>query len=101
MTNASEPTGIHIVFHRYAFGPYDEGGRQQRIQAVLLYKRTQDAPIHPGYWALLGGRVDERDGDDVAALKRELIHEKELMVEDLSNSDYEIILENAQQVREN
>ena len=41
--------GAHVVFYRHL--PIDHVGNQRL--AVLLYKRTQDAPIHPGTGAFL------------------------------------------------
>ena len=89
MTDRTRPDGSHVVFHKTVLTPL-----RQRIQAVLLYKRTQDAPIHPGYWALPGGTVDPKDKDEISALKRELIKEKEIQVKGLSQKAYGILLEN-------
>jgi ADP-ribose pyrophosphatase YjhB (NUDIX family) len=91
-----KPTGAHVVFYRMVCTPYDREGRQQQIEAVLLYKRTQDAPIHPGYWSLFGGKVDEKDQDEKAALKREVITEKELRVNGLSLKAFEVLLQDSE-----
>ena len=77
--------------------PHDSGGRRQKIEAVLLYKRTQDAPVHPGYWALFGGEVEEGE-DEKKALQREIIDEKELEVTHLSENDFRQLLQIAEHV---
>ncbi len=62
--------GAHVVFHRMVNTPFDKDGKQRSMPAVLLYKRTQDAPIHPSYWALIGG-CPERQENPKSALCRE------------------------------
>ena len=74
--------------------PYDKNQRQQAILAVLLYKRTQDAPIHPGHWALFGGKPEEKE-DEKAVLEREVIDEKELEVTGLSETNFRVLLQGA------
>ena len=64
--------GAHVVLHRLV----TTGSHQ--ILAVLLHKRTQDAPTYPGYWGLFGGGVDDEDyGNPLAAVKREISEELE------------------------
>lgn len=58
--------GAHVVFYkslRVGERCNNETGKKEEdfVQAVLLCKRTQDAPIHPGYWALFGGKLDEEE----------------------------------------
>ena len=67
-----EVAGAHVVFHKMVATP----GKHQ-IQGVLLYKRTQDAPIQPGYWGLIGGSV-RRGEDATVALLREIKEELEV-----------------------
>jgi len=58
--------GAHIVFHRLLStskcNPYF-------VRAVLLTKRTLDAPIHPGYWGLIGGKVNRGERPKETALR--------------------------------
>jgi 8-oxo-dGTP pyrophosphatase MutT (NUDIX family) len=43
--------------------------RKHFLCAVLLCKRTLDAPVHPAYWALFGGRIDPGEQPKHAALR--------------------------------
>lgn len=52
--------GAHVVFHRLL-----RTGSGSSLSAVLLCKRTLDAPTHPGHWALIGGTLE--DGEEPAA----------------------------------
>lgn len=64
--------GAHVILHRML----PTWGNQ--VLAVLLHKRTQDAPTYPGYWGLFGGGLDSEDhGNPLAAVKRELSEELE------------------------
>ena len=45
--------GAHVVFHRLL-----KAANCSSVQAILLCKRTQDAPTHPGHWALISGIVE-------------------------------------------
>ena len=45
--------GVHVVFHRLL-----KTSKKHAVCAVLLCKRTQDAPMHPGYWSLFGGMLE-------------------------------------------
>lgn len=64
--------GAHVVFYR-ALSMNPEG---QSVPAVLLCKRTQDAPDHPGFWSLFGGQLDDKDnGDPECAARREIQEE--------------------------
>ncbi len=69
-------SGVHVVFHRMVPAPYDQLGKQQKIQAVLLCKRNHDAPVHPGYWGLFGGRLENSE-NPVGGLRRECREELE------------------------
>ena len=66
------PVGAHIVLHKMVPTP-----GKQKIQAVLLYKRTQNAPVHPGYWGLFGGRLKNNE-DPLKGLQREIAEEMEV-----------------------
>jgi len=66
-------SGAHIVFHRLL-----KAGNCHFVSAVLLCKRTQDAPIHPGYWALFGGK--RKDGENLKqTVRREVEEELEII----------------------
>jgi hypothetical protein len=41
--------GAHVVFHRLL-----KAANCSSVQAILLCKRTQDAPTPPRHWALIG-----------------------------------------------
>jgi 8-oxo-dGTP diphosphatase len=45
--------GAHVVFYRKV-----RAWRGTYVRAVLLVKRTQDAPSHPGHWGLVGGTLE-------------------------------------------
>jgi 8-oxo-dGTP pyrophosphatase MutT (NUDIX family) len=61
--------GAHVVFFRKL-----RNRRGSLARAVLLMKRTQDAPSHPGHWGLVGGTL-EPDETPREGLVRE-IHEE-------------------------
>jgi 8-oxo-dGTP pyrophosphatase MutT (NUDIX family) len=50
---AIEIKGAHVIFHRLL-----KASDCNSVQAILLCKRTQDAPTHPGHWGLIGGKVE-------------------------------------------
>lgn len=45
--------GAHVVFYRRI-----RNKRGSLTPAVLLMKRTLDAPSHPGHWGLVGGTLE-------------------------------------------
>ena len=62
--------GAHVVLHRllrtscgkkHKKTEDDIAADKKYVQVVLLSKRTHDAPIHPGHWALFGGT---REGNE-------------------------------------
>lgn len=72
--------GAHVVFHKkLKTRKYKKDYKlvQDAVQAVLLCKRTQDAPTHPGYWSLLGGQIEKNENPQKAAL-REVTEELEI-----------------------
>ena len=87
--------GAHVVLHGLLKTSKDCPNCKRKskdyIQAVLLCKRTQDAPIHPGYWGLFGGTVDNKDKTPLETAYREVCEElavigadgKELQKEEL------------------
>ena len=58
--------GAHVVFHRLLS---TSKCKPYFVRAVLLVKRTLDAPIHPGYWGLVGGMVKVGERPKKAALR--------------------------------
>jgi 8-oxo-dGTP pyrophosphatase MutT (NUDIX family) len=58
--------GAHIVFHRLLS---TSKTKPYFVSAVLLSKRTLDAPMHPGYWGLIGGTVNRGESPRNAALR--------------------------------
>ena len=73
-------SGAHIVLHKLVrTGKYKKNMKciQDEIQAVLLCKRTQDAPMHPGYWSLFGGKLKPKEEPE-QAVRRELEEELEI-----------------------
>lgn len=72
MTKCKDRDGAHVVFYReLRMNP--EG---KFVLAVLLCKRTQDAPNDPGLWSLFGGQLDDKDnGDPECAVRREIQEE--------------------------
>ena len=58
--------GAHIVFHRLLS---TSKCNPHFVRAVLLTKRTLDAPMHPGYWGLVGGIVNSGERPKKAALR--------------------------------
>ena len=59
--------GAHIVFHRLL--KTSKNKPYPFVSAVLLSKRTLDAPMHPGYWGLIGGTRDVGESPKDAALR--------------------------------
>ena len=57
-------SGAHVVFHRML-----PVSHKHSLRAVLLCKRTLDAPIHPAYWSLFGGRIEPGEQPKQAALR--------------------------------
>jgi 8-oxo-dGTP pyrophosphatase MutT (NUDIX family) len=77
------PAGAHVVLHKLLRTSCDKKHRNAKddtdanknyVQVVLLYKRTHDAPIHPGHWALFGGKLKDNEKPKAAA-KREVNEE--------------------------
>lgn len=64
-------SGAHVVFHRLL-----KTSECCSVQAVLLCKRTEDAPIHPGYWGFFGGKL-KRNESPKNAVRREVNEELE------------------------
>src|SRR5262245_39131119 len=56
--------GAHVVFHKLL-----RTNSGSSVSAVLLCKRIQDAPMHPGYWGLIGGKLDDGEEPIVGALR--------------------------------
>jgi len=65
--------GAHVVLHKLMRTREDNDA----IQAVLLCKRTQDAPIHPRHWSLFGGKVKTGEMPE-KAVRREVKEELEI-----------------------
>jgi len=57
-------TGAHVVFHRLL-----RTNPVASVCAVLLCKRTQDAPTYPGCWALIGGKLENGEEPLAGALR--------------------------------
>ena len=74
-------SGAHVVFHKLLRTGKDA------IQAVLLCKRTQDAPIHPGYWSLFGGRVKAKETPE-RAVRREVEEELEITSKHIQKTEW-------------
>jgi ADP-ribose pyrophosphatase YjhB (NUDIX family) len=55
--------GAHLVFHR-CLKASRKGEPEQFVPAVLLCKRTLDAPTEPGQWSLFGGMLHVKHGED-------------------------------------
>jgi 8-oxo-dGTP pyrophosphatase MutT (NUDIX family) len=60
--------GAHVIFyHKVKTRPERVKDKSKdvidEILVVLLAKRTQDAPTHPGLWSPIGGKVDPDKGD--------------------------------------
>lgn len=65
--------GAHVVFYRLL-----RANSASSVCAVLLYKRTQDAPMYPGYWGLIGGTLENGE-EPLAGALREAAEELGLM----------------------
>src|SRR5262245_17278657 len=68
METTVKPVGAHVVLHRRL------STGTGSIVAVLLCKRTLNAPIHPGHWSLFGGKLETGETSRAAA-KREVLEE--------------------------
>lgn len=82
--------GAHVIFHKL-LATSEEG---KGVMAVLLCKRTQDAPIFPGYWSAFGGASDGGESPQ-AALTRELHEEMDLPAEGWAEVDQVVSLPGA------
>jgi 8-oxo-dGTP pyrophosphatase MutT (NUDIX family) len=80
MDASANIVGAHVVFHRLVKASRVTA-RDESVQVVLLCKRTQDAPIHPGYWALFGGKLKRPDEQPKEAAKREVEEELGLILD--------------------
>ena len=75
-----EIAGAHVILYKMVIAGVTKEGTENEIVhkllAVLLSKRTQKAPTHPGYWGLFGGQVKAgEDQDPIATVRRELNEE--------------------------
>lgn len=68
-TRAKRPAGAHVILYRLL-----KAGNCHSVRAILLCKRTLDAPIHPGYWGLFGGTVKKNESPK-QTVQRELKEE--------------------------
>jgi 8-oxo-dGTP pyrophosphatase MutT (NUDIX family) len=66
-------TGAHVVFHRLLKVTPEGISPEDFVQAVLLCKRTLNAPIHAGYWGLISGKV--KNETPIETVKREVREE--------------------------
>jgi 8-oxo-dGTP diphosphatase len=57
-------SGAQVLLHRMI-----ATHSQHTLCAVLLCKRTHDAPIFPGYWSLFGGWVEKGEDAKEAAIR--------------------------------
>lgn len=65
-------SGAHVVLYRILNGPgtrWENRPGDPTVRAVLLCKRTLDAPVHPGYWGLFGGMVDSAETPRTAVFR--------------------------------
>jgi 8-oxo-dGTP pyrophosphatase MutT (NUDIX family) len=72
------PVGAHVVLHRLV------KTCNGSVRVVLLYKRTHDAPIHAGHWALFGGKLGNNE-EPKDAVKREVQEELGIEVAGLTD----------------
>jgi 8-oxo-dGTP pyrophosphatase MutT (NUDIX family) len=72
--------GAHVLFHRTLKTTQKGVTPEQFVLAVLLCKRTLDAPVHPGHWGLFGGKLDPGEKPEEAAV-REVQEELHLHLE--------------------
>jgi 8-oxo-dGTP diphosphatase len=73
--------GAHVVFYRKL-----RSQRGSPARAVLLMKRTQDAPSHPGHWGLVGGTLEPGETPRQGLLREmreELEHRKPVRLQPL------------------
>ena len=71
--------GAHVVLYRNV-----RNRRGKLVPAVLLVKRTQDAPSHPGRWSLVGGKLEAGETPKAGLLreiKEELAHRKPIRLQ--------------------
>ncbi|MFL5245256.1 MAG: NUDIX domain-containing protein [Gemmataceae bacterium] len=80
MDNTTKVAGAHVVFYRVLKTCCCEA-RHESVRAIMLCKRTQDAPTHPGYWALFGGKLNNAEETPKDAAKREVEEELGLILE--------------------
>ena len=73
--------GAHVVFYRRI-----RNKRGLLAPAVLLMKRTLDAPSHPGHWGLVGGTLEAGETPREGLLREiqeELEHRKPFRLQPL------------------
>ena len=68
-TRAKRPAGAHVILYRLL-----KVGNCHSVRAILLCKRTLDAPTHPAYWGLFGGTVKKNESPE-QTVQRELKEE--------------------------
>jgi 8-oxo-dGTP pyrophosphatase MutT (NUDIX family) len=74
MKSNANVAGAHVVIYRQLKASRGLA-REESVRAVVLCKRTQNAPIHPGYWALFGGQLKNSEEPPKDAAIREVEEE--------------------------
>lgn len=69
MDASPTPAGAHVVLYRSL------ATASEPALAVLLCKRTLDAPSHPGQWSLFGGKTEAGDASPIRTAVREVAEE--------------------------
>lgn len=73
--------GAHVVLYRKV-----RTRRGALARAVLLVKRTQDAPSHPGHWGLVGGTLEPGETPRrglLREIREEISHRRPIRVQPL------------------
>ena len=73
--------GAHVVLYRQL-----RNRSGLLVKAVLLVKRTQDAPSHPGRWSLVGGKLEAGETPKAGLLREiaeELAHRRPIRLQPL------------------
>ena len=73
--------GAHVVLYRKV-----RNRRGTLLPSVLLVKRTQDAPSHPGRWSLVGGKLERGETPRTGLLREigeELAHRRPIRLQTL------------------
>jgi 8-oxo-dGTP pyrophosphatase MutT (NUDIX family) len=79
MATTKDYAGAHIVLHRlldvHVKKKCEGEIVHDSVQAILLFKKGQTAPVHAGLWSLVGGKPEKDETDPKVTAIREMREE--------------------------